>query len=183
MKKIIIQPIMKVSVFLLLLLSSAAIFGQPANPSSILVKHDTTILEASECEWIIKSLVKNEPSLTAEIGKSIPLVILQAIRSGRLKAVDRETNQPIPGKEIFTWRMPTDTVAQYDDSGNIMKYVAVQAERSSADFTRLRIYQDWYFDIPTGKFQPVIKWVELLENVHTGSGIFIGYRSFCRIYY
>lgn len=173
---------MKISVFLLLVLSSAAAFGQLTTSSSILVKHDTTILKASECEWIIKSLVKNDSSLTAEIGKSVPLVILQAIQKGRLKAVDRETNQPIAGKEIFTWRMPVDTVLQYDPSGNA-KYVAIQGERSSADVTRLRIFQDWYFDVATSRFQSVIKWIELLQEIHTSSGIFIGYQALCRIYY
>jgi hypothetical protein len=173
---------MKPGLFFLLLLSSSGIFSQP-NVSSILVKHDTITLEAAECEWIIKSLVQNDSLLTAEIGKSIPLVILQAIRQGRLKATDRLTNQPIPGREIFTWHMPTDTVPQYDLSGNFVKYAAVQAERSAAGFTRLRIFQDWYFDISESRFYGVVKWIELLEEVHTSSGIFIGYEPFCRVYY
>lgn len=172
---------MKNILFFFCLLVSVSTFGQ-TNASAVFVRHDTTILEASDCEWIIKSLVKNDPLLTAEIGKSIPLIMLQAVQKGRLKAIDRETNQPIPGKEIFTWRMPADTVAQFDTSGN-MKYVVIQAERNPADITRLRIFQDWYFDVATAALHPVVKWIELLTEVRSSSGDFIGYMPLCRIYY
>ena len=56
--------------------------------------------------------------------------------------------------------------------------------RDPDNISRIRIFQDWYFDVSTGKLQGMIKWIELLEEVHTSySGIFIGYRPFCRIYY
>ena len=158
-------------------------FPQNGNSNGILVRHDTTLLKASECEWIIKSLTKNNPALTSEIGKSVPLIILQAIAKGRLKAIDRETNKQIPGKQIYTWRLATDTMLVYDDAGNAT-YKTVQRQRSSDNIPMIRIYQDWYFDVSTGKFQSVIKWIELMEEVHTNStGIFIGYIPLCRVYY
>ncbi len=158
-------------------------FSQKANSNIILVRHDTTLLKASECEWIIKSLTKNNPALTSEIGKSVPLIILQAIAKGKLIAIDKLTNKPIPGKQIYTWGMAVDSMLVYDDAGN-SKYKAVQRQRSSDDIPLIRIYQDWYFDVSTGKFQSVIKWIELMEEVHTNStGIFIGYIPLCRIYY
>ena len=141
-------------------------FSQNGNSNSILVRHDTTLLKASECEWIIKSLTKNNPELTSEIGKSVPLIILQAIAKGKLKAIDRETNKQIPGKQIYTWHLPADTMLVFDVSGNAT-YKAVQRQRSSDNIPLIRIYQDWYFDVSTGKFQSVIKWIELMEEIHT----------------
>ena len=158
-------------------------FSQTGNSNIILVRHDTTLLKAAECEWIIKSLVKNNPALTSEIGKSVSLIILQAIAKGKLKAIDPETNKQIPGKQIYTWHLATDTMLVYDDAGKEM-YKAVQQQRNQADIPLIRIYQDWYFDVSRGKLQSVIKWIELMEEIHTNStGMFIGYTPLCRIYY
>lgn len=148
----------------------------------MLVRHDTTTLRAMECEWIIKSLIKNAPSVTTDIGKTIPQLILQTIEKGKLKAVDLLTGKAIPAKEIYTWHMPVDTIVQYDDAGNT-KYMAVQQRRTADNITQIRIFQDWYFDVSSGKLDSRIKWIELLEEIHTSSGIFIGYMPFCRIYY
>ncbi len=159
-------------------------FAQTTNSNSILVRHDTTLLKADECEWIIKSLIKNDPALTSEIGKPVTLIILEAIQKGKLKAIDPETNKPIPAKEIFTWKMSADTIPVYDNEGNVTMYQAVKQLHSSDNFKMLRIYQDWYFEIATGKFHSKIKWVELVEEIYTASsGVFIGYKAFCRIYY
>jgi hypothetical protein len=174
----------KIATTLALLIAVFRLLAQSSNSNSILVRHDTTTLKASECEWIIKSLVKNDPGLTAEIGKSVSLVILQAIEKGKVKAIDRETNKLIPGKEIFTWQMPVDTVPQFNMNGDLVKYMVIKSTRSSDDIRQIRVYQDWYFDISTGKLRAIIKWIELLEEVHTSySGLFLGYRPFCRIFY
>ena len=166
-----------------LLFSACSIFAQP-NTNSILVRHDTTILNATECEWLIRSLVKNDPGSTAQIGKSVPLIILEAIEKGNLQAFDYATNKPIPGKEIFTWQMESDTIPVYDSMGNLIKYTAVQHRYSGDNFTRIKIFQDWYFDVLTGKFHSDIKWIEMLSPIYTASsGIFIGYAALFRIYY
>jgi hypothetical protein len=174
----------KYSATLAFIIIVAGSFAQKSNSNSILVRHDTTTLKAAECEWIIRSLEKNDPGLTTEIGKSVSLIILQAIEKGKLKAIDRETNKPIPGKEIFTWQMPVDTVPQFNVSGDLVKYMVIKTTRSSDDIRQVRVFQDWYFDISTGKLRAVIKWIELLEEIHTSySGLFIGYKPLCRIYY
>ena len=87
-------------------------YGCFAQNNGLLVRHDTTLLRANECEWIVRSLVKNDPSLTVQTGKSVPQIILEAIEKGGLTAIDPQTNQPIPGKEIFTWNMPVDSVSE-----------------------------------------------------------------------
>lgn len=148
------------------------------NPSKeILVRHDTTTLKAEECDWIIKPLLN-----TDETGKSVPFVILQAINKGKLQAVDPFTNKLIPAKEIFTWGMAADTVADIDEAKNI-KYKIVQAKHNPDHIPLIRIYQDWYIDVSSGKFRSAIKLIELMEEVQSYSGMFIGYRPFCRIYY
>lgn len=157
-------------------------FAQNNNANNILIRHDTTILNADECEWIIKSLIKNNPALTSAIGKPVPLIILQAIEKGKLKAIDPETNKPIPAKEIFTWKMASDTMATYDAAGN-EKHIAVQRRYSSDNFSQIRIFEDWYFDVSAGKFHADIKWIELLVDIHSYTGLFPGYSTFCRFYY
>lgn len=166
-----------------LFISSCFAIAQNSNSNSILVQHDTTLLKAEESEWIIKSLVKNEPALTSEIGKPLSLILLQAIEKGKIKAIDPQTNKTIPAKEIFTWKMPEDTVPLYDNEGNILRYQVIKRLHSERDLTQVRIFQDWYFDISSGKFHSVIKWIELMENITTSQGVFIGMTPLCRIYY
>jgi hypothetical protein len=166
-----------------LIICAFSSFAQNNHTNNILVRHDTTLLKAEECEWIVKSLVKNDPSLTSEIGKPVTLIILEAIEKGKLKAIDPETNKPIPAKEIFTWKMSSDTIAEFDNEGNIKGYRAMKHTHSENDLTQINIYQDWYFDVSTGKFHSVIKWIELRGNIVTSQGIFLGTTALCRIYY
>lgn len=171
-----------ISTFALIICTFSS-FAQNNNANSILVRHDTTMLNADECEWIIKSLIKNDPTLTTEIGKSVTLIIMEAIEKGNLKAIDPETNKPISAKEIFTWQMSSDTIPEYDNEGNIKGFRAMKHMHSVNNINQLRIYQDWYFDVSTGKFNAVIKWIELRENIFTSQGIFRGTTALCRIYY
>jgi hypothetical protein len=157
--------------------------AQNNNSNSILIRHDTTVLKAEECEWIIKSLVKNAPALASQTGKTVPQVILEAIEKGKITAIDPETNKAIPGKEIFKWKMPVDSVQQHDMEGNFSKMLVVQPVRNTDNISQIRIFSDWYFDILTGKVQSIIKWIQLMEEVHTSTGIFLGYAALCRIYY
>lgn len=170
----------KYSITLVLVIIAFSSFAQH---KTLLIRHDTTLLRSDECEWIVKSLIKNDPSLTAQLGKSIPLIILQAIQKGKLKAYDRETNQLIPGKEIFTWQMPSDTVSQFDKEGNMTKYIVMKQQISSDMFSQFKVYQDWHLDISTGKIECHVKWIELMQAVSFLDGTVRGYKAFCRIYY
>ena len=168
-----------ISIVLLLIIN----YGCFAQNTSVLVRHDTSLLRADECEWIVKSLVKNNPALTVQIGKSVPQIMLQAIEKNIMKAFDPETGERIPAKQIFEWKAKTDTVPEFDANGNISRSVVVKNVLDPSAITQIRIFQDWYFDIVTGKFQPQVKWIELLLEVKTSSGMFIGYQSYCRIFY
>jgi Gliding motility associated protein GldN len=167
----------KITTTLALVLFVLSSFAQKNHLNEILVRHDTTILKAEECEWVIKPLSK-----TGETVKSVPLVILQAIQKGKLQAVDPLTGILIPAKEIFTWGRAADTMATIDGSGN-MKYHVVQSEHNPENIPLIRIYHDWYFDVSSGNLIAGIKCIELIEEVKTSSGYNIGYRPFCRIYY
>lgn len=159
----------------LLFVFSSLAQNNPVN--EIRVRHDTTTLKAEECEWIIKPRSK-----TGETGNSVPFVILQAIEKGTLKAVDPLTESQIPANEIFFWRMAADTVAEIDEGKNT-HYKIVRAKHNPDQIPLIRICQDWYFDIQSGLFRSEIKWIELLEEVRSSAGYFIGLRPFCRIYY
>ena len=108
---------------------------------------------------------------------------MEAIEKGKLKAIDPETNKPIPAKEIFTWKMSSDTIAEYDNEGNIKGYRAMKHIHSVNNITQVSIYQDWYFDVTNSKFHAVIKWIELRANIRTSQGIILGTAALCRIYY
>ena len=113
---------------------------------------------------------------------SLSKTILQAIKNGKIKAVDYITNQPIPPKQIFTWKMPVDTMAVSDKEGNV-KYTIVHQHRSANDITRVKIFHDWYLDNSSGKLSSRVQRIELLEEIKNFSGEFVGYRPLFKIYY
>ena len=159
-------------------------YSSLAQNNNFLVRHDTALLKATECEWVIKSLTKNDPSLTASIGKSVIQVILEAIEKNKLQAVDPQTDIPIPGKEIFNWNMDSVTTILPDSAGgDNSKIVTIKQSLNPSSITQIRVFQDWYFDISTSKFQAEIKWLELVKEVYTSIGVFLGYTAFCKIYY
>jgi len=156
--------------------------AQNNSSNSILVRHDTTTLKAGDCEWIIKSLAKNDPALNKEIGKSLSLFLLGAIEKGKIKAFDVISNKPIPANKILTWNLMADSLMTSDEAGNT-KIIAVQRQHSSDRIDEVRLFHDWYLDVATGKLQSVIKWIELREQISTSTGLFIGYGALCRVYY
>ncbi len=151
----------KHSITLILMLTTFGSFAQNNDSNSIFVRHDRTTLKANECEWVIKSLLKDSTEVASEKGKSIPAVLLEAIEAGRLKAFDSWTNKLIPANEVYTWGMSIDTVAVYEE--DILKYKVVQNRRTGDDIKQIRIYQDWYFDVKKLVLFAIIKSIEFLE--------------------
>src|SRR6266576_1753062 len=119
------------------------------------------------------TFIKHDTVIVTNI--SLSKAIIQAIKNGKIKAVDYITNQPIPPKQIFTWKMPVDTMAVNDKEGNA-KYVIVQQHRSADDITRVKIFHDWYLDNLSGKLSNRVQKIELLEEIKNSSGEFMGYR-------
>ena len=167
--------------YFIILLLSIFDYHSFAQTNLIVIRHDTTLLKADECKWIITSLAKDDHLIKSHTGKSIPIIILQEVEKGNLKAFDFETNKPIPSKEIFTWKMGKDSMLVNDSTGESNKLVVIQNKLNPDQISTIRIFHDWYFNPSTGKIQSTIKWIELIEDVTTSSGTFIGYRPFCRI--
>jgi hypothetical protein len=158
-------------------------FAQKQNTNAIFVRQDTVSLKASECFWIIKPLEKESSVSSFETGNSIPQLLLQAIEKGKLKAFDSWTDKPIPANKIYTWQMRIDTIDVSGDSGN-PKYDVVQKLRTANDIPRIRVCQDWYFDLEDNKLFTRIKWIELMESDPLGFNMENrDIVPFCRIYY
>jgi hypothetical protein len=174
----------KHTTILILIITTFFSFAQKNDSNIILVREDRTTLKAEECEWVFNSLIKNSSEEASEKVKSIPEVFLQAIESGKLKAFDSWTNEPIPAKEIYIWQMTIDTVAMPVSYDGVQTYKVVQNRRSGNDIRQIRIYQNWYFDIKKQKLFSIIKSIEFLEPNPMSS-----YKEeedvipFCRIYY
>lgn len=151
-------------------------FAQNNLSKEILLRHDTTTLKTEECEWIFKP--------QARTVKSVPQVILESVQSGKLKAYDPQTNELIPGNKIYTWRQAADTMMVWDarKEENVIK--VSQHKINQEHLTRIRVYQDWYLNMATGKIESQIKKFEIMGEVLTpSSGDIIGYQILYRIQY
>ncbi|MBK7561837.1 MAG: hypothetical protein IPI68_10005 [Chitinophagaceae bacterium] len=151
-------------------------FAQNNLSKEILVRHDTTTLKAVECEWIFKP--------QARTVKSVPQVILESVQSGKLKAYDPQTNELIPGNKIYAWRQAADTLMVWDarKEENVIK--VIQHKINPEHITRIRVYQDWYLNMATGKIASQIKMFEMMGEVRTpSSGDIMGYQILYRVQY
>jgi len=148
-------------------------FAASAQNNSRFLRHDTVVLNSSECNW------KLSKSTNSSVGKSI----LLSIKQGKLKAIDPFSGKSIPADKIFTWNMPTDTVAVYDGKKEETKYKVVMSEIDPSKISRIKIYQNWYLDATNGKLFSRINFIDLMIELNDPSGLFLGYRSFCRINY
>ena len=90
----------------------------------------------------------------------------------------------MPVNKFLTWKMPADTMAVYDvnDVSKITMYKVVQAERSSSEFSRLRIKQDLYFDFKNERLYSVIRSVIIMLPVKSYDGSLRGYTPYCKIF-
>jgi hypothetical protein len=158
---------------------------------TIFLRHDTAILKASECNWLIPPSLKQAPSKSAQ---TIPVIVtgnentvsewfLAAIGKGKLKAFDPVSDERIPAKEIYNWQMPRDTMAVFNENGDISQYKVVIQELDPQSIKRITIQQDWWLDNLTGKIFSRVRWIELMTEVYSFSGEIRGYKSFCRIKY
>jgi hypothetical protein len=157
--------------------------AQKGKVNLILVRQDTVLLKAEECEWIIRSLHEIDPALPSGKGRSVSQMILESVKKGKLKAVDPLTGKLIPGKEIYKWKMPVDSMAVMERNSGRAKVNPVQRSRSADQISRIRIFNNWYLDALSGRLIPVARRIELMEEVRTAAGNPIGYAVLCRIDY
>lgn len=166
----------KIATLLAFVTACIGTIAQNISSDNVLIRKDTMLLKASECNWMIKSLQAGDQN-----SKTIPEIILQAVHQHKQKAIDPFTGDTIPGDRILTWRMSADTIATPDNAGNL-EYNVIQRVQNLAHFTLIRVYQDWYFDKKTGMIRSAITSFELLKDIYTPMGSLIGSSVFCRIY-
>lgn len=110
-------------------------------------------------------------------------LIYQDVLKGRIKPIDIESGRPMPINKFLTWQMPSDTMAVYDinDPSKITEYRVVQSERSSSEFSHLRIKQDLYFDFKNERLYSVIRSVKIMLPIKSYDGSIRGYTPYCRL--
>lgn len=146
------------------------------------ISKDVVLLNTDEVDYEF-SRIDPSPfdSVLTVYRTDIGSLIYQDILKGNLKAVEIETSKQIPLKKFLTWRMPTDTMGVYNDNGEVSSYKAVQQERSSSEFSRLRIKQDLYFDFKNERLYSVIRSVVIMLPVRSYDGSLRGYMPYCRL--
>ncbi|HEV7780865.1 MAG TPA: hypothetical protein VGO58_06345 [Chitinophagaceae bacterium] len=108
-------------------------------------------------------------------------LLYQDILKGDLRPLEIESGKPLDIKKLLTTGMGIDTVMDVDDDGNVTRYRAVQNLRSSSDFSRLRITQDFYFDFTNERLYSVVRSVVIVLPVLSYDGTLRGYFPFCRL--
>ncbi len=161
---------------LALVISVFCSYGQINLSKEILVRHDTTTLKAEECLWLVHA--------PGNKNKSVPLLMLEAIQSGKLKAFDPQTNELIPGNKIFTWHQSADTAMVWDAKKDENVIKGIQHKINPENLTRIRIYHDWFLNSSTGKIESRINMFEVMGEVRVPStNDLIGFQPLFRIRY
>lgn len=143
----------------------------------VFIRHDNTVMNASDANWLIP------PASIPNSARTVTDWFLQSIYKGKIKAVDPDDSKPIPGGQIYSWRMPSDTVAVYDDNLETTKYQVIKGVIDPQKIDRIRIRQDWYLNTTSGKIYSRIRCIELMIKIYSSTGLELGYRPFCRIDY
>ncbi len=145
---------------------------------------EVVLLNTDEVDY---EFSRENPSLSDSVltprRTEIGSLIYDDILKGKIKPVDIENGRPIPVKSFLTWNMPADTMAVYDinDPSKITEFRVVQSERSTNEFSRLRIKQDLYFDFKNEILYSVIRSIIIMLPVRSADGTIRGYMQFCRI--
>lgn len=165
---------MKQFVVLVLLVAVFACGGH-AQSKTYFLKQDTITLTSQNSNWLVP------PEVSAK-SKTMGAYLIDAIQRGKLKATDPETGQPIPAKDILSWKMQKDTVPQFDAEGNVSTYAVYQAIVDPEKITRIKVIQNWYLDAATGKLvsKPAYMLLYLEKDLPSGITVLV---SFCRIDY
>ena len=154
-----------------------------AQAGDMLIKKDTLLLKAEESNWYFTVTNGNKAGGYPSDKISMGDFLVNAVKTGNLKAYDGMSGELIPANKIDTWKMGIDTVANYDSDSDKTMYKIIQRKINLQQLSRIRILQDWFLNSVTGKLFSKINCIELLQEVNNPIGIFIGYKIFCRIYY
>lgn len=158
-------------------------FGAFAQTNSTFIRQDTILLKSAECNWLISPVYKKNNMMSNTPGNTLSEWLLQSVKNGKLKAFDPYTGKQIPAKQIYSWNMPVDTVTYADVDSGATKYRVVHANLDPDNIKQIRVQQDWYLNYNNGEIFSRIGWIELMTDVYSSFGGFMGTKPFCRIYY
>jgi hypothetical protein len=132
-------------------------------------------ITTSEVSYNVNQLDSMVDFKTLSVGdQSIVNHLFNDVSKGILKATDPQTKEQIPKDALLTWRMPADTVADYNQNGEVVAYRVTHQEFDPKDLTVMRILQDWYFDTNTQKIYSEARSVLLLRRMVSRDGEFRG---------
>lgn len=113
--------------------------------------------------------------------------VLQDALKGKVKLMN-ELDQsggkkPFPAKELFTFGMPSDTIAVYDPTGNFAKYQTVRSERNPENIV-IALEQEFYFDRKNQVLLSRVNKAVIKERRYSqNSKTFLGLSPLCSIIY
>ncbi len=137
------------------------------------IRHDRLLFRSDECQWLVKT--------GGGGNKLVSQCILESIQTGKLKATDPFSGKMIPPDKIFVWKQDVDTVMGWDERKNENAMKIIQRKIDPASISRIRIFEDWYYDPATGKLRSQMIKTELLKELVSSTGGIIGYIPFCRV--
>jgi hypothetical protein len=114
--------------------------------------------------------------------ENIMTLLFKDLTSGNLKAVDPETQEPIPTDKILTWGTTNDTVAVDNGFGSV-GYVVTERVWDPLEFKRLRLVQEWWFDPKRGKLYSTVKKAIIIRTIYNYEGGIRGHAQFMEIKY
>ncbi len=157
---------------------------QPDNHKPIALSKDMVLVNSQKLSYNFKKDINTPEDSVLTVGTEFIFDLLfQDIYHGKIKAIDPQTGKGIPGKKFSTWGMSKILVPVYNEYGNVTGNKEVTMERNPNALSQIRIQQDWYFDFKNEKLFSRIKMVELIQDVITSTGVFIGTTAFCRFNY
>jgi hypothetical protein len=142
--------------------------------SAIFLRHDTTNISSDNAEWSLGKIPGSEKVRT------LPFLFLDGIATKKYSAIDPTTNEVIPAGKIYQWRTSEDTTMTWDEKKQENVIKVVRAELKPGDFSRIKIYHDWYADPATGKMTDKVTSVVLFRDIW-GYETKRGSMPFCRI--
>jgi len=142
---------------------------------------DVLLLGTNEIDYDFSFDGSNEYDTVLSPGTDIGSLIYQDVLKSNLKPVDIVTGKLIPIRNFLTRHMLADTVMSYDPDhrDKLIAYRVVQQERSSREFSRLRIKQEFYFDFKNERLYSVIKSVKLMLVARNPDNSIRGIYPYC----
>lgn len=159
-------------------------YNSDGNSKIPAVSKDVVLINSDEVEYEFS--MENPSHFDSVLTAGRPLIgslILADLSKGKIRATEISSGRNIPKGKMLTWQMPRDTVMVFDEKDDTKpgRIKVIQKERNPADFSRLRIRQDLYFDFKNERLFSRVRSVIIVVAVRNYDGDIRGYMPFCRL--